>query len=249
MTSAGAQVIKLTLADQNPQTGWGGVEALQPWVKKVEEATKGKVKIDVYYSQTLAKAPDIWNAVKTGVADMGWCFHGYWPDMTPLADVITLPSLPIKSAEKGSEVLWKLYEKYPSIQNHFKDVHVLMLWTSHPYILITTKKQVKTLEDIKGLKIRVTGGPPTEQMKALGAVPVLMPMPDTYLALDKGVIDGMGAPWEPILAHRLYEVVKYYTIVPLSAVYFSMPINKQKWESLTQRRSGWNHERQRFRGR
>ncbi|MCJ7783062.1 MAG: TRAP transporter substrate-binding protein, partial [Desulfobacterales bacterium] len=232
VTSAGAQGIKLTLADQNPQTGWGGVEALQPWVKKVEEATKGKVKIDVYYSQTLAKAPDIWNAVKTGVADMGWCFHGYWPDMTPLADVITLPSLPIKTAEKGSEALWKLYERYPTLQNHFKDVHVLMLWTSHPYILITTKKQVKTMEDIKGLKIRVTGGPPTEQMKALGAVPVLMPMPDTYLALDKGVIDGMGAPWEPILAHRLYEVAKYYTIVPLSAVYFSMPINKQKWESL-----------------
>ena len=229
---APAQVIKLTLADQNPQTGWGGVEALQPWVKKVEEATKGKVKIDVYYSQTLAKAPDIWNAVKTGVADMGWCFHGYWPDMTPLADVITLPGLPIKTAENGSEVLWKLYEKFPAIQNHFKDVHVLMLWTSHPYILITTKKQVKTMEDLKGLKIRVTGGPPTEQMKALGATPILMPMPDTYLAMDKGVIDGMGAPWEPILAHRLYEVVKYYTIVPLSAVYFSMPINKQRWNSL-----------------
>ena len=55
---------------------------------------------------------------------MGWCFHGYWPDMTPLSDVITLPSLPIKSAEKGSEVLWKLYEKFPSIQNEYKDVHV-----------------------------------------------------------------------------------------------------------------------------
>src|SRR4030042_187817 len=174
-----AQVIKLTLADQNAQMGWGPVHALQPWVKKVEEATKGKVKIDVYYSQTLAKGPRIWNAVKTGVADMGWCFHGYWPDMTPLADVITLPSLPIKSAEKGSEVLWKLYEKYPSIQNHFKDVHVLMLWTSHPYILITTKKQIKTLEDIKGLKIRVTGGPPTEQMRGLGGVPVLLPMAHT----------------------------------------------------------------------
>jgi len=227
-----AQVIKLTLADQNPQTGWGGVEALQPWVKKVEEATKGKVKIDVYYSQTLAKAPDIWNAVKSGVADMGWCFHGYWPDMTPLADVITLPALPIKSAEKGSEVLWRLYERFPAIQNQFKDVHVLQLWTSHPYFLITNKKQVKTMEDLKGLKIRTTGGPPTEQMKALGAIPVLIPMPDNYLSLQKGVIDGMGTPWEPILAHRLYEVVKYYTIVPLSAVYFSMPMNKQKWDSL-----------------
>ena len=150
-----AQVIKLTLADQNPEMGWGPVHALPPWVKKVEEATKGKVKIDVFYAQTLAKGPDIWNAVKTGVADMGWCFHGYWADMTPLSDVITLPGLPFITAEKGSEVLWKLYEKFPAIQREYKDVHVCQLWTSHPYFLITTKKQVKTIEDIKGLKIRV----------------------------------------------------------------------------------------------
>ena len=227
-----AQVIKLTLADQNPEMGWGPVHALQPWVKKVEEATKGKVKIDVYYSQTLAKGPDIWNAVKTGVADMGWCFHGYWADMTPLSDVITLPGLPFMKAEKGSEVLWKLYEKFPAIQREFKDVHVCQLWTSHPYFLITNKKQVKTMEDIKGMKIRTTGGPPTEQMKALGAIPVLIPMPDNYQSLDKGIIDGMGAPWEAILSFRLYEVVKYYTIVPTAAVYFSMSMNKQKWESL-----------------
>jgi TRAP-type C4-dicarboxylate transport system substrate-binding protein len=227
-----AQVIKLTLADQNAVTGWGPVHALQPWVKKVEEATKGKVKIDVFYSQTLAKGPDIWNAVKSGVADMGWCFHGYWPDMTPLSDVITLPSLPYIKAEKGSEVLWKLYEKFPAIQREFKDVHVCQLWTSHPYYLITSKKQVKTMEDLKGLKIRTTGGPPTDQMKALGAVPIMIPMPDNYLSLQKGVIDGMGAPWEAILSFRLYEVVKYYTIVPTCAVYFSMSMNKQKWESL-----------------
>ncbi len=227
-----AQVIKLTFADQNPSTSWGGTEALQPWVKRVEDATKGKVKVEVYYSQTLVKAPDIWNAVKSGVADMGWCFHGYWPDMTPLMDVMTLPSLPIKSAEKGSEVLWRLYERYPEIQRYFKDVHLLTLWTSSPYFLITTKKQVKTMEDMRGLKIRVTGGPPTDYVKALGAIPVLIPMPDTYLALQKGVIDGMGTPWEPVLAHRLYEVVKYCTFVPLSAVYFSIPINLQRWNSL-----------------
>jgi TRAP-type C4-dicarboxylate transport system substrate-binding protein len=163
---------------------------------------------------------------------MGWCFHGYWADMTPLSDVITLPGLPFKTAEKGSEVLWKLHEKFPAIQGEYKDVHVLQLWASHPYFLITTKKQVKTMEDIKGLKIRVVGGPPTEQMKALGAVPVSIPMPENYQSLDKGVIDGMGAPWEAIHGFRLYEVVKYYTIVPLSAVYFSMSVNKQKWESL-----------------
>lgn len=227
-----AQVIKLTLADQNTPPSWGAKHAMDPWVKKVEAATKGKVKIQVYYSQTLAKGPDIFNAVKSGVADIGWCFHGYWPGLTPLTDVISLPSLPFTKAEKGSEVLWKLYEKTPAIQKEFKDVHPLMLWTSNPYFLITSKKQVKTLEDIKGMKIRVVGGPPTDQMRALGGVPTLIPMPDNYQALDKGIIDGMGAPWEAIQGFRLYEVVKYYTMVPLSAVYFSMSFNKQKWESL-----------------
>jgi TRAP-type C4-dicarboxylate transport system substrate-binding protein len=227
-----AQVIKLTLADQNPQTGWGPMNALVPWVKKVEDATKGRVKIDIFYAQTLAKGPDIWNAVKTGVADIGWCFHGYWPDMTPLFDVITLPSLPYKTGEEGSEVLWKLYEKFPAIQREFRDVHVLQLWTSHPRFLITTKKQVKTLEDLKGLKIRVPGGPATDQMRALGGIPLLIPMPDTYLSMDKGVIDGMDVSWEATYSFRLYEIVKYYTFVPLSSTNFSMVMNKEKWESL-----------------
>ncbi|MCC6473635.1 MAG: TRAP transporter substrate-binding protein [Burkholderiales bacterium] len=230
--TANAQVIKLTLADQNAATSWGPVHALQPWVKKVEEATKGRVKIDIYPSQTLTKGPDIWNAVKSGVADIGWAFHGYWPDMTPLADVITLPFLPVGSAEKGSEVLQKLYERTPAIQREYRDVQPLMLYTSSPYFLLTTKKQVKTLEDLRGMKIRTTGGPPTVQMKALGAVPTLIPMPDNYLALEKGTIDGMGAPWEAVEGFRLYEVAKYYTLLPLNVVYFSIVVNKPKWESL-----------------
>ena len=229
---APAQVIKLTLTDQNPTTNWGPTAALRPWVKEVEDATKGRVKIEIYPGQTLTKGPDIWNAVKSGVADIGWCFHGYWPELTPLSDVISLPFLPFSRAEKGSEVLWKLYEKYPAIQREYKDVKVLLLWTSEPYTLVTTKKQVKTLEDLKGMKLRVTGGPPSAQMRALGAVPTLIPMPDNYLALDKGTIDGMAAPWEAIHGFRLYETLRYYTHVPLSAVYFSMCMNKQKWESL-----------------
>ena len=77
---ASAQEIKLTLADQNSPTAWGPANALQPWVKQVEEATKGRVKIEVYPSQTLVKGPDMWRAVRGGIADIGWCFHGYWPD-------------------------------------------------------------------------------------------------------------------------------------------------------------------------
>jgi len=228
-----AKAITLNLADQNSEVGWGPVHAVQPWAKQVEQAAKGKVKIRIYPSQTLCKGKDAWNATKTGITDIGWCFHGYWPGLTSLADVISLPALPFATAEKGSEVLWKLYKKFPSIQKQFQDNQILLVYTSTPYMLITTKKQVKTLEDMKGLKIRMTGGPPTDQMKALGGVPMLIPMPDNYIAMQKGTIDGMGAPWEAVHGFRLYEVVKYYTDAPFPAVYFSIAMNKNKWNSLS----------------
>ena len=231
-TVGAAKTITLTFANQNPDTSWSGMNAIGPWAKQVEEATGGKVKVQVFYSQTLTKGKDTWEATKNGIADIGWCFHGYWPGLTPLADVISLPALPFNSAEKGSEVLWKLYEKYPSIQDEFADNKVLLLFTSNPYVLITTKKQVKTLEDIQGMKIRMSGGPPTDMMKAIGGTPMLIPMPDNYISLQKGVIDGMGAPWEAIHGFRLYEVVNHYTEAPLPAVYFSIAMNKKKWESL-----------------
>ena len=93
---APAQEIKLTFADQNSPTGWGPSHALQPWVKQVEEATKGRVKIEVYPSQTLIKGIDMWKGVRSGIADIGWCVQGYWPEQTPLSDVMSLPFLPIE---------------------------------------------------------------------------------------------------------------------------------------------------------
>src|SRR5215469_11023686 len=174
---APAQEIKLTLADQNSPTGWGPAHALYPWVKQVEEATKGRVKIEVYPSQTLIKGIDMWKGIRSGIADIGWCVQGYWPEQTPLSDVVSLPFLPIKTAEKGSEALWKLYEKFPAVQKEYSEIVPLVLYTGSPNMFITNKKLVKTLDDMKGLKVRILGGPPTDMAKALGAVPTLIPMP------------------------------------------------------------------------
>ncbi len=234
LAAAQAQEIKLTFADQNSPAGWGPTHALQPWVKQVEEATKGRVKLQVYPSQTLIKGVDMWKDVRSGIADIGWCVQGYWPEQTPLSDVASLPFLPITSGEKGSEVLWKLYEKYPSIQKEFSEIQPLVLYTSSPNLLVLGKKQVKTLDDFTGLKLRILGGPPTEMAKSLGAVSAVIPMPDVYQSLDKGVIDGAAAPWEAIQAFRLYEVGHNFTVAPFYAAYFSICANKRKWQSLPQ---------------
>jgi TRAP-type C4-dicarboxylate transport system substrate-binding protein len=57
---------------------------------------------------------------------------------------------------------------------------------------------------------------------------------EDYVAMQRGIIDGTGASYEAIIRKRLYEVVKYYTEVPFPADYFSIAMNKDKWNSLPQ---------------
>ena len=145
-------------------------------------------------------------------------------------------------------MLWKLYEKFPSIQREYADVKPLWMFTTEPFILITTKKPVKSMGDMKGLKIRMGGGPQSDQIRALGANPVLVPMAESYVALDNGVVDGGGFPWEAIMAFRFHEVVRHYTVVPMSVGHLSLAMNKAKWNSLPQGPPGRHHERERAGG-
>jgi len=205
----------------------------EPWFEQIEKATKGRVKIEPYYASTLVKGPDEWEAVKAGVANLAMCVHGFWPGMTPLADVVTLPFLPFKSGEHASAVLWKLYEKFPSIRDEFKDNKILFLWCGDPYFLINSKKEIKTLEDIKGMKIRMLGGPATDAMKLLGGTPMMVSMFDTYINIQKGIVDGMANCWEALYSFRQYEVAKYYTTgVNLPLPYFSLPITWEVWNRM-----------------
>ena len=72
-----------------------------------------------------------------------------------------------------------------------------------------------------------------DMLKALGAVPVVMPMPDVYMALQKGTLDGVMADWEPIQGFRFYEVAKYVTTnTPFSYSLFTLIMNKAKFNSL-----------------
>ena len=85
----------LTMSSWVPPTHALTAVMLPNWAAEVEKATKGRVKIQVYPSQTLIKGVDMWRGIRSGIADIGWCVQGYWPEQTPLADVASLPFLPI----------------------------------------------------------------------------------------------------------------------------------------------------------
>jgi TRAP-type transport system periplasmic protein len=118
------------------------------------------------------------------------------------------------------------------MQDEFKAVHVLTLQTGTPSYLQTAKKQVKVMEDLKGMKIQSSGGPQIDVLKYLGAVPMATASSDEYMNLQKGVIDGASSNWDFVISFRIYEVAKYYTYLALNTARFSIIMNQDRWKSL-----------------
>lgn len=203
-----------------------------PWTDSIRKATNGRVDIEVFPMQTLVQSKDAYEAVKSGIVDVTWIPPGVLPGQFALTEgSVALPFL-FPSAKVGSRTSWALHQKYPELQNEFPDVKMLIVFTTDPYTIITRDKEIKVLEDFKGLKLRALGGPSSLMVTALGAVPVQIPMPENYLNLQKGVIDGMPAPAEAISSFRLYEVTKYRnmaTTLSLGEVVF---MSKKVWASF-----------------
>jgi len=189
-------------------------EMLTNWTKMIENETGGKVKFTLYPGSTLAKPKDLYDACVKGIADIVHTFAGYTPGRMQLSEVVVLPGFGMKTAEHGARVIWDLYEKFPEIRAEFKDTHLLWLCPSVPRQFHGIKP-IRHVEDIKGVKVRAPGFE-GEIWKVLGAVPVDIPGPDVYLAMQRGTIDGTSHPWETAISYKWYEVCKYHTIMNLN---------------------------------
>jgi TRAP-type C4-dicarboxylate transport system substrate-binding protein len=126
-----------------------------------------------------------------------------------------------------------MYETFPEIQAEWKDVKVLLFHALAPMVLGTVDKKITTIEDIKGMKIRVAGKAATALYKAAGASPIFIPPADMFLNLQKGVMDGAAIGWEGIRSFGVTKLANY--IIPVwaqPAVMFAVIMNWDKWNSL-----------------
>jgi TRAP-type C4-dicarboxylate transport system substrate-binding protein len=229
---AEAKEITLRYAVGWSQNAYEATHTTLPWVKAVEKATNNRVKIDVYWGDTLCRGLDAWETVKSGMADIAFAMMGFWPKMVPLADVFSLPGIVFDSAEQAAIIAWKLLEQYPSLRDQFNPLKVLAISPSGGYQFLTSKKQIRTIEDVKGMKLRITGGPPTEYIKSLGGVPVAIGMGEVYTNLQKGIIDGMAVAMGTIPGFNLHEVTDYLTHITLFHYYATRVMNGKTWKSL-----------------
>lgn len=202
---------------------------LAPWAKMVEERSKGRLKVPVFPGGTLGKPTDHWDMIRDGIADIGWGTHNYTPGRFPLTSAGDLPFI-FKSSKGGSRALWELYVKH--LQKEHEGVKVLWLFITTPFQVHTTRKPVKTVEDLAGLKLRAPGGQVTATVKQLGAIPVTLAAPESYQALERGTVDGTVFPWEAIFGFKLYELIRHHTVANMIVSTFFITMNQKKYDSL-----------------
>ncbi|WP_066258410.1 TRAP transporter substrate-binding protein [Hydrogenophaga flava] len=235
-TSMGAfaQEVTLRLHQFLPPQGTVPSKALVPWAKKIEEDSKGRIKIQMFPSMQLGGTPpQLYDQARDGVVDIVWTLPGYTPGRFPKSEVFELPFISGLSAEKTSRALWDYIQK--NALDEYKDVHVLAVHTHGPG-LFHTKQPVVGLESLRGMKIRGGTRVVNNMLVKLGATPVGMPVTGVTEALSKGVLDGTTIPWEVAPALKVQELVKNHTTFAgdraLYVTTFVVAMNKNAYNKL-----------------
>lgn len=208
------------------------VEVLEPFLKELEEKTNGRITGDIYAANSLGDPSSHYEMAATGVADISLTVHGFTPGVFPLVQVVEFPFF-VETAEQGSEILWRLYEEFPALQEEHADTTPLWLFTAQPAQLLSANKPIRTLEDMKGLRVRTPSPLANKIVEALGATPVSMPMGDVYEALARGTIDAAMAPIDTVHDYKFHEVVNYVTMGYFSMTPFFCVMNTDLYESLS----------------
>ncbi|MCG8638461.1 MAG: TRAP transporter substrate-binding protein [Desulfobacterales bacterium] len=224
--------IKFSLASEYPDKHPTIKNGILPWIDDVKEKTGGKLKIQFFNPNALVPAKDAYAGLMIGAVDMiltpsQQSARGKFP----LSSVALLPFM-FKNANSGAQTVWELYNKYPEMKKEYDGMKVLFQWTSAPFEVHTNKKPVQSLEDLKGLKMIVWTGELVGIVEALGANPVEMTPHDTYLALQRGMADGVICPIAPMKAFKISDVTKHHTIVGIMSTHFYAGVNADKWNKL-----------------
>ena len=226
--SVAAGPIKLNYANFTPAPTFPSVQ-MERWKKEVEKRTNGKVVVNTYPGGTLLGAKNMMDGVIAGQADIGNLCMAYQPGRFIVTNATSLP-LGVPNARKGSLMLWDMWEKYQP--EAFAKVKVLAMFTTAP-TNIMSKVPIRTLEDLKGMDLRASGGA-AQILAAWGANPVGMPMPATVEALQKGVVKGLFSSLEVMKDFKFAETCKYVTMTDTVIYPFAVVMNMDSWNKLPQ---------------
>lgn len=210
-----------------------------PFAEKLAEVSGGELTVQQYPGGALNSVPPKQYAILLdGVADIVFTLPGYTGDVFPMTNVITMPGV----CSSPNECTAAMLRARDTLEKEY-NAKLLAIWTNAPPVLITKDKPVRKLEDLEGMKIRVTSKQDVPFMEALGASAVAQPVNVINQNLANGVIDGIAIDSSAIAAFKLHEPGNYVTTwLPGSGSAFVLLMNNDVYDGLSDQEKAWVDE-------
>jgi len=206
-------------------------EGFKKWEEMVEKESNGKVVFKNFLNGVLHTAKHGFRATMTDICDLTHAYPGYQPASFSLSHINDLP-FALTTGHGGVLAMETLYPKY--FKQEYEKMGVLLgCWVTTSEYNLITKKPIRTLDDLKGLKVRSSGGLVSVTLEHLGAVPVMVQSSESYTAFQNGVVDAVLYPDSSMVSYRLYEVGKYHTHVGLNHMGVPYALSPKFFERLT----------------
>jgi TRAP-type C4-dicarboxylate transport system substrate-binding protein len=207
-------------------------QVFAPLAEDLSRATGGALTLAIFPAGELGKGPaQQYKRALEGVADITFCIQSYTAELVPRSLLATLPGV-ARSAEEGTRRVWEIYARH--LQEEYRDVKLLGLWVMSPTILIGRARPVGRIADLRGIKVRISSPNESDLIQAWGAVPVAMPITESYSALNSGIVDAVLI--QPSALYRPWNLAEPAKTVsdnlPSPTSMVCLVMNRQRWEAL-----------------
>lgn len=204
---------------------------IEKWAKKLESDSNGALKFTIFPGAQLGPPPKYYDLVRTGQIDVTWMAHGFTPGRFPLTELSNLPYL-VGSAEIGAKVLNDPALR-AKLEPEHKGVKVLLLMTHQPGNINMAREAVRSVEDMKGKRLRFASATIKDFIAALGGTPVGLPPTQIVESMQKGTIDGAFIDYGGAgIAFKIGPVTKYTTEMYSYVTSFCVCMNQASYDKL-----------------
>ena len=205
---------------------------LVKWADKLEKGSGGRLAFKHFPSSQMGPTPAMYDLARTGQAEVSWFLHGGTPGRFPMTELLHLPFV-VGSAEIGTKVI-----NDPGLRSKYFDpehrgVKVLVLFTHQPGNVHTTKKPIRTADDMRGLRIRFSSPTIRDFVAKLGGTAVGVQPNEQLEQLQKGTLDGTFIDYGGAgVAFKMAGTVKYSTEMYSYVSSFGLAMNPEFYNKL-----------------
>ena len=226
--AADPQHVKLGFFTQETEMTW--VSVIKPFVDNVNKDGEGIVHIDAFTNGALGRElPQQAQLVLDGVADIAFTVPGYNPGRYPDNAVLELPGL-ARDVRDSTLLTTRIMAKH--LLRGYDQFHVIgAIGTPPSYVHARVK--IDSIEDLKGKKLRTANATEAAAFKALGSVPVLIPITEVAEGIGRGTIDAVSTHLGTLFDFGIDRVTSYHYLLPIGFSPLMVLMNKQKYDALT----------------